>query len=126
MKPNRCHSPLLLVVFSGVSACTSQSKPVDDTPRNGQPCPERRVLMVRNNTGTEMEIVESRRGSGARTVIAYARSGVQEIPIKNDYEYAYSARPVEGKTVISTTNRPRVRDRTVELTRECREGRDLD
>lgn len=79
-------------------------------------------MVVRNNTGGEVEIVESRRGSGARTVIAYVRAGVQEIPIRNDYEYAYSARAVGGSTTIATTNRSRVRDRAVELVRECREG----
>lgn len=104
------------VPWTGATPATEVQAPV------GQPCPERRVLVVRNNTGGEVEIVESRTGSGARTVIAYVRAGVQEIPIRNDYEYAYSARAVGGRTTMATTNRTRVRDRTVELIRECREG----
>jgi hypothetical protein len=54
-------------------------------------------------------------------VVAYAPPGVQEISIKNDYQYTYSARPVEGGITISSTSRSRVRDRGVSLTRECRE-----
>ena len=113
---------LLLLAVLCASACASQSKVAEERTPIGQPCPERRVLVVGNNYGVEVEIVESRRGSGARTVIAYAGPGVQEIPIRNDHEYSYSARPVGGRTALAATSRPRVRDHAVTLARECREG----
>ncbi len=120
MNRNSFQNSLLIVVVLGSSACASQPKVAEEPAPVGQPCPERRVLVVRNNSGGEVEIVESRRGSGARTVVAYVRTGVQEISIRNDYEYAYSARAVGGRTTIATTNRTRVSDRAVELVRECR------
>ena len=93
-----------------------------DTPPR-EPCAGRMVLVIGNYSGVDMEIVESRRGSGGRTVIAIVGSGgVQEVTIRNDYEYDYSARPAGGRTTVAATSRYRVRDRAVTLTRECREG----
>lgn len=112
---------ILLLVFYGASACSSRPAPSSEGPRTGPPCPARRVLVVRNNLLVEVEIVESRTGSGSRMVIAYAPPGVQEFAIKNDYQYTYSARPVEGGTTITSTSRSRARDRAVSLSRECRE-----
>ncbi len=122
MNRNLFQFSLLLVAVLGASTCASQPKATEERTLGGQPCPERRVLVVRNNIGVDVEIVESRRGSGARTVIAYVGPGVQEVPIRNDYEYAYSARQVEGKTTLAATSRTRVRDHAVTLFRECQEG----
>lgn len=123
MNWNMVQTPLLLLTFVGVSACASRRVTSEQSTPSREPCAGRMVLVIGNNSGVEMEIVESRRGSGGRTVIAIVSSGgVREIPIRNDYEYDYSARAIGGRTTVAATSRYRVRDRAVTLTRVCEEG----
>ena len=83
-------------------------------------CGVRTVLVVRNQSGGDIEIVESRRGSGGRTVIAIVGPGTSEVRIHSEPEYVYSARHVGGRTIITATSRSRVRDHAVTMSRECR------
>jgi|GEM_PF-6699994 len=78
------------------------------------------VLIVRNDSGGEVEIVESRIGSGGRTAIAVVGSGRHELRIRNEPTYSYHAQRVGGGAVLAGTSRPRASDRDVVLERECR------
>jgi hypothetical protein len=79
------------------------------------------VLVVRNNSGQTVEIVESSINSAARPVIASLTTGSHEVRVRNEPGYSYTAQLVgpQGRT-LAATSRPRNRDRQVILERRCR------
>lgn len=103
------------------AACATAS-PSARQARSGVVCEEGRpVLVVRNDSGLTLQIVESRIGSGGRQVVAEVGSGRTEVNIRNDWSYGYSAEPSGGGQVLAgTTSRARVPDRAVSMERECR------
>ncbi|HEX6911734.1 MAG TPA: hypothetical protein VF142_15130 [Longimicrobium sp.] len=78
------------------------------------------VLVVRNQSGGEVQIVETRIGSGGRTVVTTLGPGRHEVRIRNEPGYAYAAERVGGGATLAVTSRPRAGDRAVTLERECR------
>jgi hypothetical protein len=95
-----------------LSACvtTPQEEPEGDW------CSELPILVVRNDSGTSVDIVETRRGN--LNVIATVGPGRHELEIRREAAYSYSARSPNGQ-LLATLNRPRARDRTVTLERRC-------
>lgn len=78
------------------------------------------MLIVRNQTSGEVQIVESRIGSGGMTVVTTLGPGRHEVRIRNEPGYSYSAQRVGGGATLAATSRPRAGDRAVTLERECR------
>ncbi len=109
--------PRTLVLAAAILA-PACAKPSSNPTPAARWCEGTPVLIVRNNSGGDVEIRESR--SGARVLIAIVGSGRREIGIRGENGYTYSSRRVGSSTVLSATSRPRVRD-TVTLERECRE-----
>lgn len=114
-------APLLasLVLAAGCASSRVQpaaAGPVDYVCERGNP-----VLVVRNASGREVEIVETRIGSAGRAVIAVVGNGRHEVRIRNESRFAYAAQPVGGGTVYAVTSRGRVRERTVLLEKACRD-----
>jgi hypothetical protein len=95
-----------------LSACvtTPQEEPEGDW------CSGLPILVVRNDSGTSIEIVETRRGN--LNVIATVGPGRHELEIRREAAYSYLARSLTGEVLV-TMNRPRARDRTVLLERRC-------
>lgn len=79
------------------------------------------VLVVRNASGREVEIVESRIGSGGRAVVAIVGQGRHEVAIRNEWVYSYAAQPAGDDRVLAATSLTRTRDRSVTLERDCKE-----
>lgn len=111
------HRPLAvlasILAFSlGLPACvtTAQEEP------DGEWCTGTPILVVRNDSGTSVEIVESRRGSVS--VISTVGPGRHHLEIRPEAAYSYSARSLTGE-LLATLDRPRARDRTVTLERRC-------
>lgn len=88
------------------------------------PCAEGEdvVLVVRNQTNAVVQIVESRMGSGLRSVIGEVAPGRHELRVRNNYSYAYAAQRVDGRGgVLAVTSRPRGQASSdVRIDRECR------
>jgi hypothetical protein len=108
---------VLTVCASLLPGCASTPAPADVSAA-AEPCDGRALLVVRNRAG-EVEIVETRRGSGARTVVAIVGSGFHELPIRAEPDYRYYARPIESRRVLARLDRDRV-DSAVSLERICR------
>lgn len=90
MQKNSLRATLFVACGALAAGCAKQA-PAEPTERVSGVCDGERLLVVRNNTGYTMDIVESRIGSGARVVIASVGPGRHEIAIRN--AYSYSARP---------------------------------
>lgn len=103
------------------TACAASS-PAARQAQSGAVCQAGRpVLVVRNDSGMTLQIVESRIGSGGRQVVAEVGAGRTEVNIRNDYSYGYSAEPSGGGQFLAgTTSRARVPDRAVSMERQCR------
>lgn len=78
------------------------------------------VIVVRNETGGDVQIVESRIGSGGRTPITVLSPGRHEVRVRNDYDYAYAAQRVDGGAVLAATSMSRQAASAVTIERECR------
>jgi hypothetical protein len=102
----------LLVVLSACATAPQTEEPV-------QTCHGTMTLVVRNHTDSHVEVVESRSGSGSRTVIAIVGPGSHEVTIRNETGYHYSARIVGESNPVAAETRQRVRDRGVTLQRIC-------
>ncbi|HEV3052328.1 MAG TPA: hypothetical protein VGX50_18600, partial [Longimicrobium sp.] len=104
------------------AACASAGGPAAQS--TGQvPCAQGdAVIVVRNQTNAVVQIVESRTGSGLRSVIGEVPPGRHELRIRNDYSYAYAAQRVDGSGgVLAVTSRPRrLASSAVRINRECR------
>ena len=87
------HAPVWLACTAFALACARQA-PAPPTDTETSVCQGTRMLVVRNNTGHSMDIVESRIGSGARDVVATVGPGRHEMTIRNGY--SYHARPSPG------------------------------
>ena len=112
-------TPLLAVLVLS-TACAS-SRLQGGEPDSAPDCAAgNAVLIVRNESGGDVEIVETRIGSGGRTAIAVVGTGRHEVRIRNESAYAYHAQRVGGGTVLAATSRPRMGEREVTLQRECR------
>jgi hypothetical protein len=123
MHPLLLRTTPLLATLVLAAACASSRPQASAAALSGYVCDQGNpVLVVRNTSGREVEIVESRTGSGGRAVIAVVGSGRHEVRIRNETAYSYVAQEVGGGTVFSATSRPRVRERAVILEKECRES----
>lgn len=113
---------ILLVLAGTAAACASKTKAPTPGGRVAEPCDGQSVLVVDNHLDAEVEVVQSRRGSGARTVIGIAGPGYHEYLIPEGSDYSYSTRRLSGGGTVSATSRPRARDqRAVSLSFQCRE-----
>ena len=104
------------------AACASAGGPAAQS-SGRMPCAEgNAVIVVRNQTNAVVQIVESRIGSGLRSVIGEVGPGRHELRVRNDYSYAYAAQRVDGAGgVLAVTSRPRRRaSSAVRISRECR------
>ena len=106
------------IVFS--SACASAGVQPGQAEQDDDCQNSNAVLVVRNETGGEVQIVESRIGSGGQTVVTTLGPGRHEVRIRNEPGYSYSAQRVGGGATLAATSRPRAGDRAVTLERECR------
>lgn len=113
-------SALLLAATVISTACASAG--VRAAQDDGQvPCAQGEpVIVVRNETGGDVEIVESRIGSGGRTTITVLSPGRHEVRVRNDYSYAYSAQRAGSGTVLAATSMSRQAAARVSIERECR------
>lgn len=111
-----------LLAAAVLTAACAASPAGTRQPRSGAVCEEGRpVLVVRNDSGLTLQVVESRIGSGGRQVVAEIGSGRTEVNIRNDWSYGYNAEPSGGgQTLAATTSRARVPERAVSMERECR------
>lgn len=104
------------------AACASAGGPPAQS--DGQvPCAQGdAVIVVRNQTNAVVQIVESRIGSGLRSIIGEVGPGRHELRVRNDYTYAYAAQRVDGRGgVLAVTSRPRrLASAAVRINRECR------
>jgi len=80
----------------------------------------RAVLVVRNDSAREVEIVESRIGSGALVVVGLVPTGRQELPIRNEPGYSYHARVPGSRAVLASSSQRPFDSRSVTLERTCR------
>jgi hypothetical protein len=112
----------LLAAAVLTAACASAGGPAAQS--NGRvPCEQGdAVIVVRNQTNAVIQIVESRIGSGLRSVIGEVGPGRHELRVRNDYSYAYAAQRVDGRGgVLAVTSRPRrLAASAVRISRECR------
>ncbi len=102
------------------TACASAGVQAGQAPSDDYCQNSNAVLIVRNETGGDVQIVESRTGSGGRTVVTTLGPGRHEVRIRNEPDYAYSAERVGGGETFAATSAPRAGDRSVVLERECR------
>lgn len=111
-----------LLAAAVLTAACAASSPAAREARSGAVCDAGRpVLVIRNDSGMTLQIVESRIGSGGRQVVAEIGPGRTEVNVRNDWSYGYSAEPSGGgQTLAGTTSRARVPERTVSMERECR------
>lgn len=113
---------VLLAVAMVTAACASAGGPAAQS--DGRvPCAQGdAVIVVRNQTNAVVQIVESRIGSGLRSVIGEVGPGRHELRVRNDYSYAYAAQRVDGAGgVLAATSRPRrLASSAVRINRECR------
>jgi hypothetical protein len=118
------HRPLfrivpLLAMAALTAACASSRPRPAAEPTSGIRCETGRpVLVVRNDSGREVEIVESRIGSGGRTVIALVPSGRHEVAIRNEFGYGYVAQFAQTDQVVAGATLAH-RSREVTLERTC-------
>ncbi len=111
----------LLAIFLVTGGCAAGTSRPEEGTLAWEPCKGQLILVVKNRTGAELEITESRRYSGARTVIAVVGTGTHELVIRDQPGMSYGARLPGGELTVATTNRSRVRDRrNVTFARECR------
>jgi hypothetical protein len=112
-------SPLLAAAVLS-NACASSGVRAAD--REGRvPCAQGdAVIVVRNETRADVEIVETRIGSGGRTSVAVLSPGRHEVRVRNDYSYSYSAQRVSGGAVLAATSMTRQAAAAVTIERECR------
>lgn len=112
-------TPLLAAALL-VNACAGATTGTRQ-PRSGVVCEDGRpVLIVRNDSGMTLQIVESRIGSGGRMVIREIGPGRHEIDVRNDWTYSYSAQRAGGGNTLAATSWRGQPDRSVTLDRECR------
>ena len=110
-----------LVVLAVTALGCASSKPIPDGMAAYPDCQGRTMLAVHNHTGYEVEIVQTRIGSGAALVVATVGPGYRVLDVETGPEISYGSRMSPGGETISATSRPRVRDRrTVELRYICR------
>jgi hypothetical protein len=91
------------------------------TTQPSTPCTGEVVLELRNETLSEVEVVERRRGSGGGVVIGVFGPGFHTVGIRNEPGFYYSTRFVGGGTAAAETA-PRAGTRDVGMTRSCREA----
>ena len=77
------------------------------------------VLVIRNDSGRDVEIVEQRAGRGAGSVIGILPGGRHEILLRNLRGYSYYARSAGGGALLASAHRSRAGS-TVTLERICR------
>ncbi|HEU0012945.1 MAG TPA: hypothetical protein VFQ45_04640 [Longimicrobium sp.] len=111
--------PLLTLTLAAACASASRTRTAYPAPCESGTA----VLMVRNDSGRDVEIVESRIGSGALTVVAVIPTGRHEVKVRNESGYSYSARAVGGGPIVASTNLRRTTNRFVTFERECRSER---
>jgi len=112
----------LLAAAAVAAGCASSGVQPAAEPTSGVVCENgSAVLVVRNASGREVEIVESRIGSGGRVVVAIVGQGRHEVAIRNEWVYAYAAKPAGDDRVMAATSMTRTRDRSVTLERDCKE-----
>jgi hypothetical protein len=99
--------------------CASKKKPPQ--PRTlPEPCEGQAVLIIENDSGTDLDVMEARVGGGGRTVIATVGPGYHEVLIRGEPGFYYFTRRTQtGTTVVTESRRASVRD-PVRMRRECR------
>jgi len=109
-------------VLAGILvACASTKPEPPPMPDAWADCEGDRVLVVRNHTDYDVEIVKTALGSRHRTVLAVVSPGYREIVITPEAGAGYSSQRVAGSQPVSTTGSSGVRQsRTVEFQRICR------
>jgi hypothetical protein len=80
--------------------------------------PKRAVLVVRNESGYDVDIMQHQRRTGATHLLALVRPGRHELNIPTDIPYTYTAR--RGGANVS--NPPIPSQNPVTLDIECRDG----
>jgi hypothetical protein len=104
------------VLIAAGCAPASRTSPRITTPEACQPA--RVVLVVRNETGYDLDIMQHERRSGTTRLLTMVSVGRHEVDIPNDAMYSYSARH-DGATV---TGIPFAWRKDVTLEIECRNG----
>lgn len=116
------HTSLFAAAGLITAGCASSGVQPAAEPASGVVCQTgSAVLVVRNASGREVEIVESRIGSGGRVVVAIVGQGRHEVAIRNEWGYSYAAKPAGDDRVLAATSLTRTRDRSVTLERDCKE-----
>lgn len=113
----RLSAALLGATIAFGSSCASRADTERLSAPDGHWCGTRAVLVVRNMSGGEVEIVEDS-GSGGGAVIAVVGEGTHELDIRGENGYSYFARRLMGSGDIRAFGHRRARD--VVLDRECR------
>jgi len=108
-----------LVLVALGAGCASTKKP--PTPRPvSEPCDGQAVLIVENDSGYQLDVVEAASIGGSRTVIASVGTGYHEVLIRREGGYYYFTRRVRGgPTEASESMSASARDQ-VRIRRECR------
>jgi hypothetical protein len=116
-KVGRSAGGILLLTLLGGCASTKRLPP----PRTvSEPCEGEAILIIENDAGFDLDVLEARSGRGGRTVIATVGPGYHEILVRREGGYYYfTSRVQTGNTVVSESMRASARDR-VRLRRECR------
>jgi len=116
-KVGRIAGGILFLTLLGGCASTKKVPP----PRTvAEPCEGQAILIVENDAGYGLDVLEARSGGGGRTVITTVGTGYHEILVRREGGYYYFTRRAQtGITVVSESMRASARDR-VRLRRECR------
>jgi len=112
----RIPAVLLLLLLVG---CASTKKPPTSRPVS-EPCPGQAVLIIENDSGYELDVLEARSTGGGRTVIATVGPGYHQVLIRPEGGYYYFTRRAQTRTTeTSESMRASASDR-VRMRRECR------
>ncbi len=116
-KVGRMAGGILLLTLLGGCASTKKLPP----PRTvAEPCAGQAILIIENDAGYDLDVLEARSGGGGRTVIGTVGAGYHEILVRREGGYYYFTRRTQtGTTVASESMRASARDQ-VRLRRECR------
>lgn len=116
----RFPTTVLLLSVALVTSC-STSRAGGQPPDTMDWCEEGQgVLVVRNELGHDIEIIETRRGPAARVIVAVLPQGYHEVEIRTEPGYSYSARALGDRRIVATQFRRSAGDSVI-LSRECRE-----
>lgn len=125
---SRFVTPALLITATvALMGCTAAKESPEAADQPPPPCEGPAVLIVQNNSGREIEIVEVRRLSGGRHVVAVLGPGRHEISARPEREIGYAARAAEGGPSLrvqrlNPTGRTRVPLDDIKLTKVCRDS----